>query len=94
MSDRRWTFFGTSPSVAWLRALAPGLLDSQRLILTKPPKASLVFAAGTTEEVVRAVAEQAVADGVYDITVAQVDWPPVPAEETVHYYEPDAGDGP
>lgn len=88
MSDTRWTFFGTSPSVAWLRALAPDLLESQRLILTNPPKASLIFAAGTPEEVVRAVAEQAVADGVYDITVAQVDWPPVPVEETARYYEP------
>jgi hypothetical protein len=94
VSDTRWTFFGTSPSVAWLLDLPPEMLESQHLKLSKPPKASLVFAAGTTEEVVRGVVEQAVADGVYDITVTQVDWPPVPADETVHYYEPDSGDGP
>jgi hypothetical protein len=70
------------------------MLESQHLKLSKPPKASLVFAAGTTEEVVRWVVEQAVADGVYDIAVAQVDWPPPSANERVHYYEPDGGDSP
>lgn len=94
MSDSRWTLFGTSPSVEWLRALPPEMLESQHLKLSKPPKASLVFAAGTTEDVVRGVVEQAVADGVYDITVAHVDWPLVPADETVDYDQPDGRDGP
>ena len=93
MSGTRWTFFGTSPLVEWLPALPPEMLESQILKLSKPPKASLVFAAGTTEEVVRRVVEQAVADGVHDIAVAQVDWPAIPADESVHYYEPDDGEG-
>jgi hypothetical protein len=70
------------------------MLESQHLKLSKPPKASLVFAAGTTEEVVRGVVEQAVADGVYDITVTEVPWPPAPADGAVHAYGPDGGDGP
>jgi hypothetical protein len=94
VSDTRWTFFGTSPSVEWLQALPPAMVESQHLKLSKPPKASLVFAAGTTEEVVRWVVERAVADGVYDIAVAQVDWPPVHSDATVHYCGSEGGDGP
>lgn len=94
MTATRWTFFGTSPSTAWLHALTPGLLESQRIILTKPPKVSLIFAAGTTEDVVRDVVTRARADGAHDITVVEVDWPPAPAGETVHYDEPAGGEGP
>ena len=75
VSDRRWALSATSPSTGWLREISPDLIEQQHIKTKKPPIVSIIFTDGIWREAVQQVADHAVAEGAYDITVSSIPWP-------------------